>query len=396
MDLSFKYLAKSDTGRRVEGHIEAANSTSARVRLKKSGLTPITVTFDLNESFHRLRGGEFDIAQLARLYTTLGRRIKNGKSMVEGLEAASEYLTDPRLKQATLRMRQAILDGQPEHQAMIAAGFPRRDAMIIRSTSEVGRTGETFISLALERARVASLRRSVKQVFFLPSLMLVFIYGFFFFSLWKIAPATSKFLKQTNLKIKMNAFNQSYFDFAAFFNRHFLVCAILYFGLPLCAYFLLRSGGFRKLLDKIPSIQNLSVRSDQAALWNSFGLLYDAAIPVRDACLILADAASRPDSKASFQRLSKKIDSGLPVEEAIQGCGFPAFIVAGVRSSASGGDLVAGIADLVRNLEEDVLISTEILKEKVKIASILLVALGVLFTAATSYLPIATTVLQNV
>jgi type II secretory pathway component PulF len=396
VDFSWKYLAKTDTGRRTEGHIEAPNSASARIRLKKGGLTPLRVTFDLNETFHRLRGGDFDLAQLARLYTTLGRRIKNGKSMVEGLEAASEYLTDARLKQAVLAMRQAIMDGQNEYQAMLSAGFPRRDAMIIRSTSEAGRTGETFISLALERQRVAGLRRAVKQVFFLPSIMLVFIYGFFFFSLWKIAPATSHFLKQTNLKIKMNAFNAAYFDFAKFFNDHFLVGALLYFGVPLGLFLLLRSAGFKRLLDRIPSIKNLSIRSDQAALWNSFGLLYDAAIPVREACLILADAAARPDSRLSFQRLSKKIDAGLPIEEAIQGCGFPAFIVAGVRSSASGGDLVAGIADLVRNLEEDVTISTEMLKEKVKIASILLVALGVLFTAATSYLPIATTVLQNV
>jgi type II secretory pathway component PulF len=396
MELSYKYLAKSDAGKRTEGHIEAPNSTVARARLKKSGLTALRLTLDWRETLHNLRAGDFDIAQLARLYTTLGRRIKNGKSMVEGLEAAAEYLTDPRLKQATLSMRQAILDGQTEHQAMLFAGFPRRDAMIIRSTAEAGRTGETFISLANERTRVANLRRSVKQVFFLPTAMLVFIYGFFFFSLWKIAPATSHFLKQTNLKIKMNAFNQAYFDFAQGFNNHLLLSTLLYFGVPVGIFLALRSGGFRRWLDRIPSIRNLSIRSDQAALWNSFGLLYDAAIPVREACLILADAAMRLDSRASFQRLSRKIDSGLPVDEAIQTCGFPSFIVAGVRSAASGGDLVAGIADLVRNLEEDVALSTEILKEKVKVGSVILVALGVLFTAATSYLPIATTVLQNV
>jgi type II secretory pathway component PulF len=396
MNLSWRYTAKGDRGNRLQGHIVAPDKTVARARLKKSGLIALTLQFDLSETIHQIRGGDYDSAQLARLYTTLGRRIKNGKSLIDGLESASEYLTDARIKQATLAMRQSILDGQREDQAMIAAGFPRRDAMIIRSTVEAGRTGETFITLAAERQRVASLRRSVKQVFFLPSAMLVFIYLFFFFSLWKIAPATINFLKQTNLKIKMNAFNEAYFSFAQYFNEHFLICSSIYLGLPLLGFFYLRSTGFGKLLDRIPSIRNLSIRSDHAALWNSFSLLYDAAIPVRDACLILADAAARPDSKASFQRLSRRIDSGLPIEEAIVSCAFPSFIVAGVRAAASGGDLVAGVTDFVRNLEEDVSISTEILKEKVKIGSVILVAMGVLFSAATSYLPIATTVLKNV
>ena len=396
MNYGYHYSARSDRGKRVEGYLEAGSAAAATSRLRKTGLTGVRVRFDLSETIRRFRGVEFDGAQLARLYATLGRRLKNGKPMVEGLESAAEYLTDARLQQAVLAMRQLILDGASEHQAMLAAGFPRRDAMIIRSTSEAGRTGETFISLAAERQRVASLRRSVKQVFFLPTAMMIFIYLFFLFSIWKIAPATMSFLKQTNLKIKMNAFNTAYFNFAETFHQHQVLGITLYLALPLGIYLIARSAGLRSLFDRLPSLRDLSIRSDHAALWNSFGLLYDAAIPLREACLILADAAAREDSRLGFQRLSRKIDAGLPVEEAIQGCGFPTYVVAGVRAAASGGDLTAGVADFVRNLEEDVMTATEMLKEKVKIGSIIVVALGVLFSAATSYLPIATTVLQNV
>ena len=396
MKRGYKYTARSERGQQIEGFIEADDLTSAYIRLKKAGMKPQSVRFDLGHTLHLLKGGEFDPAQLARLYTTLGRRIKNGKSLVDGLASAVEYLTDPRLKQAVLTMRQAIQDGQNEYQAMTAAGFPKRDAMVIRSTSEAGRTGDTFLNLAQELTRTAGLRRSIKQVFFLPIAMAVFMYAFFLFALWKIAPATMNFLKQTNLKIKLNGFNQAYFDFANWFHDNLVIGIAAYVAFPVLLIVFLRSRAFKRLIDSLPSVRMLSLKSDHAALWNSFSLLYDAAIPARDACKILADAAAREDSQRSFLRLGKRIDAGLPIEEAVQGCQFPQFIVAGVRSSASGGDLSAGLRDLVRNLEEDVNTATEVLKEKVKLASIIFVAVGILLTAAVSYFPVAGTVLGNV
>lgn len=396
MNWGYKYTARSERGQQIEGFIEATDLASAYVRLKKLGLRPTSVRFDLGHTFHLVRGGEFDPAQLARLYTTLGRRIKNGRSLVEGLTSAVEYLTDPRLKQAVITMAQAIQDGQNEYQAMTAAGFSKRDAMVIRSTAEAGRTGETFLNLAEELTRTNSLRRSVRQVFFLPIAMAVFMYAFFFFALWQIAPATMKFLKQTNLQIKLNSFNQAYFDFADWFHANMLIGFGAYLTAPFLLVLFLRSRSFKKLIDSLPSVRTLSLKSDHATLWNSFSLLYDAAVPVRVACSLLADAATREDSRRSFLRLAKRIDAGLPVEEAVQGCQFPQFIVAGVRSAASGGDLSAGLQDLVRNLEEDVTTATEVLKEKVKLASIVFVAIGILFTAAVSYFPVAGTVLGNV
>lgn len=396
MNLGYKYIARSERGQQIEGYTEAPDVTAAMIRLKRQGLKPISVRFDLAHTLNVLMGREFDPGQLARLYTTLGRRIKNGKPLVEGLASAVEYLTDPRLKQAVLTMRQSILDGQSEYQAMLNAGFPKRDAMVIRSTAEAGRTGDTFISLAQELTRTASLRRSIKQVFFLPTAMSIFMYLFFFFALWKIAPATMKFLKQTNLKIKLNAFNQAYFDFANWFHEHFVIGVAAYLAVPVGLVLFLRSRTFKRLVDRLPAVRKLSVKGDHAALWNSFGLLYDAAIPVREACLILADAAAREDSRESFLRLAKRIDAGQPIDEAIQGCGFPDFVVAGVRAAASGGDLYAGLQDMVRNLEEDVMSAVEVLKEQIKIASIIFVALGIVLTAAVSYFPVAGTVLGNV
>lgn len=396
MKRGYKYTAKTDRGQQIEGLLEAPNLASAYIRLKKSGLKPVNVRFDLSHTLHLMMGGDFDPAQLARLYATLGRRIKNGRSLADGLAAAVEYLTDPRLKQAALTMRQAIQDGRDEYEAMTTAGFPERDAMVIRSTAAASHTGDTFLNLAQELTRATQLRRSIKQVFFLPIAMAIFMYLFSFFALWKIAPATMNFLKQINLESQMNAFNAAYFAFAGWFNEHLPLGIAAYAAVPILLFLFLRSRLFRRAVDALPTVRALSLKSDHAMLWNSFSLLYDAAIPVREACKILAGAARREDSRQGFMRLGKRIDAGVPIEDAVQGCGFPPFVVAGVRAAASGGELSAGLQDLVRNLEEDVTSSTEVLKETVKLASLIFVALGILLTAAVSYFPVAGTVLSNV
>lgn len=395
MDLAYNYTAKTGRGKLMTGVVYAPNKVLGFARLKKNGFQPISVELNLVESLRNLTSGQFNQLELARFYNTLGRRMNNGKPLVEGLDSAVEYITDPKLRQAILVMKQATLDGQNEYQSMSAAGFPTRDAMVIRATSEAGKTGQTFLSLAAEISRVEALRRSVASIFRMPIIMAFMMYGFFYGAIVWVAPMTMKFLKQTNLKMHLNAFNQAYFDFAKLFNENFWVGSVMYLLFPVGVIMFIRSQAFKSALDQLKRLRDISVKADMAALWNSFGLLYDAAIPVKEACRIIADAAKRPDSRASFMKLGRMVEAGRPMDDAIQHCGFPSYIVSGIKSSASGGDLVEGLQDMVKNLEEDVLTMTDILKENVKIAAVLMVATGVSLVFFVTYYPIVASVLSN-
>jgi type II secretory pathway component PulF len=395
MDLAFKYNAKTSRGKMMTGIVYAPNQALGFARLKKNGFQPMSVELDLVESLRNLVSGTFDQVQLARFYNTLGRRMNNGKPLVEGLDSAVEYIADPKLKQAILVMKQATLDGQNEYQSMSAAGFPQRDAMVIRATSEAGKTGQTFLSLAAEISRVETLRRSVSSIFRMPIIMAFMMYGFFYGALVWVAPMTMKFLKQTNLKMNLNAFNQGYFDFAKLFNEHLFIGTVLFVLLPILVVLFVRSEAFGRLLDGLKRLRDISVKADMAALWNSFGLLYDAAIPVKEICRIIADAAKRPDSRASFLKLGRMVEAGRPVDDAVGNCGFPTYVVSGIKSSASGGNMVEGLQDMVKNLEEDVLTMTDILKENVKIGAVLMVASGVSLVFFVTYYPIVASVLSN-
>lgn len=395
MEFAYTYSAKSSRGQLITGIIHAESKALAYAKLKRGGFLPLKVEPDIMNSISGFFRRDFNKPELARFYITLGRRLRNGKSLVDGLESATEYVQDQRLRQAVMMMRQAILDGQSEFVAMQAAGFPRRDSLVIRSTSETGKTGESFLSLGDEIARVEALRRGVASTFRMPAIMAVFMVLFIWAALMFIAPSTLGFLKQTGLKLNFSPIVAAYFDFVRLFHKQSIVSSILYFAFFGSAGWFLRSNKFKEFLDKFKTLRTLSLKSDHATLWNSFALLYDAAVPAKEAASIVGDSAKREDSRAAFLKMGRHIESGRSLEEASASSGFPPFIVSGVASAASGGDMVAGLADMVRNLEEDVTVLTSVLQENAKIVSILAMGCGILLVFVMTYYPMLASVMSN-
>lgn len=395
MDSAYKYQAKNNQGVKVVGVAYAENKALAFSKLKKSGYTPLKVEFALAETISGVLSPRFNPKELARFYVTVGRRLKRGKSLVDGLESAVEYVQDNRLKQSIMMLKQGIMDGQSEDAAMAWAGFPKRDCLVVRSTAQTGKTGETFISLGDEISKSEKLRKNIASTFRMPMVMSVFMVIFIWAALAFIAPGTLAFLKQTGVKTNFSPFIVGYFKFVELFNSHRLLNSCIYFVSFYGLWRGLKTDSFRRLVEKNKTMRNLSVKSDQATLWNSFHLLYEAAVPAKEAARIVADAAARKDSRESFKKLSRQIEGGRTLEDSVHASGFPSFVSAGIASAASSGDLSSGLKDLVANLEEDVEQLTVILQENAKIISILGMGAGILVVFILTYYPMLASVMGN-
>lgn len=395
MQLAYKYTAKTNTNQVLRGTVYGPNKALASAKLKRNGFRPVQMDFSLGETLSNFLSPDFNPVELSRFYGTIGRRLERGKPMAEGLDTALEYVKDERLRGAILILKQCVLDGQSQFQALQSAGFPRRDTMVIRSTEEAGSTGFAYTSLAKEVQRSYQLKASIKAVFYLPIAMSVFMIFFVWAALSFIAPLTMSFLSQTGARGGMNPMIDLYFQFAKAFNEAHVISSVLYFGFFVGVALFIRSGVFKSWLDRVPFMRKMSVKGDHAALWGNYALLYDAAVPAKEAARIVADAAVRPDSRQAFLRMAKLVEGGRDISEAVAASGFPSFVVSGVKSSVSGGDLKEGLQDMSLNLEEEVQTMTSLLKENIKIMSTLLVAGGVFLVFLVTYYPILASVLSQ-
>lgn len=395
MDYAYRYKARTQRGKLLDGVVFARNRALAFSKLKKNGFQPLTIDLSLDNTLKSLAFPEFNQVELSRFYATIGRRINNNRSFLEGLDSAIEFITDPRLRQAIMVMRQSAQDGQTEKEAMITAEFPARDAMVIAAASKSGNTGDAFKALAQEIAQAHNMRKAIKQIFRMPIIMAFLMYSFFYGALVWVAPMTIKFLKNLSVKSNMSSFNKTYFAFAEAFNGNLAVASVLYFAVPVLLFFFFRSQMFADLKDNLKKLKAISVKSDQAVLWNSYALLYDAATSSREACAILSNAAKRADSKQAFLKLGRYLEAGRTLDESVKPAEFPDFVVKGIQSAVSSGNIVEGIQDMVRGLDEDVLTLTETLKENVKTLATLLVAGGVALIFFVTYYPIVSSVLSS-
>lgn len=393
---AYKYSARSARGAPVAGIAYASSRALAYGQLRVNGMTPVAVALSPGGTVSGWLRPGFRLAELSRFYITLGRRMRNGRGLVEGLTAASEYVQDNKLRQAILLMQQAVSEGQNVAEAMRMAGFPSRDCKVVLSTVDIGKTGDTLISVGEEIARQEKLQASLRSTFRTPIIMAVFMAVFIWAALVFIAPRTLDFLARTGLQINFNPLLTQYFRFVRAFNGQVVVASILYFASLLGAVAFFKSKHFWVVLDRFKTLKTLSVKSDHAALWNSFVLLYDSAVPLKEAAPVVASAAQREDSRLAFIRLGRLVESGRNLEQAVvETSMFPAFIVSGVASAASSGDVVTGLRDMVSDLEEDVEVLAALLKQNAELVSMLATGVGVLLVFVMTYYPMMASVMSN-
>jgi type II secretory pathway component PulF len=394
---AFNYQAKAKNGSIINGLIFSENEEEAYLSVKKKlNLAPLNIQMDIQATIGAWLSRDFNNLELAKLYKTIGKRLKTGRSIVDGLEQAQEFITDKKLKFAVGTMLAMIMDGYPEAQAMEEAGFPKRDCSAVAAGALGGKQPEIFLSMAEDynRSRLLSLeiKKAVKPLF----TMMILLYVVMYMLITVSAPKLKKFIDETSRMShkQQDGFVQAYYNFTDWFNKNLEISTVLYLLAGIGVYLLIKSPFFSIILKNVKLIKNLNEKKEMASLWSSFGLLYDASVNVENICDMLMEAAKTQEIKAMFLELRNSVRKGLTVEAGVKAANFPLYVIRGV-SFASLSDLGSGLKDFSAELGEDIEMMTEQVKELVKYASLITSASFVMMFFGVSYYPILTGALKN-
>jgi type II secretory pathway component PulF len=148
---NFAYTAKSSTGQKLSGTIDAATRSEAMQRLRAQSLFPMSLvdhqankapwmTFSLPVRVSKEQTADF-CAQLADL-------LSNGVAMLESLRILSEATENAKLKEITMRIHDAVAQGDSLDIAM-----SKESAMFSELTLSMVRAGQegAFLEEALQR-----------------------------------------------------------------------------------------------------------------------------------------------------------------------------------------------------------------------------------------------------
>lgn len=397
MEIAFSYKADTDMGQPIEGVVYAANEQFARTRLKRAGLFPSKITINPGATLSGFFATEFDQKDLARLYGTLGKRINNGRSVQDGLMPAAEFVSDPRLKQAILVIRQSLADGASLSQGMVTAGFDPRDAMAIRAAESSGKTGDAFLSLSVDVYRRQKMSAQLKSMFFMPKIMLIGLYVASFFAVWMLAPKLQKFMGAVNMQMEtQDALQAGYFALSDWVNDNFIL-GVAAWVIPIVLLIAwMKSPLFEKVMDKLESWRLISEKSDMASTWTAFGLLYDAGVPPYECSRIVKGSARRHSSTEAWASLEKNFLSGMGIAEAVGRSALPPYIVSALKAAdSSGASIPDEIKGITTTLEEDVSLLTERFQVVADLWIKIILSLCIFFAAQVTILPYLRMVMSN-
>ncbi len=399
MQKVYRYTVKNRLGHIVEGALFAGNREEAERTLHRLEARVIDLNVSWPDTINTMSRSQFDLRELAQVYSTLGRRIENGTEIPTALRETAEFVLDVRLKIALGMTEAQSAAGQPLGNALAAANFPARDCAMIVAMQRAGGLGPVLLSLSRDYRRLSTMRNQLRALIFEPA----FFFGLAYVLVWAATvfaiPRIAHFFAQLP-GAHLPHWVSALYGLAGIFDAHLMIGTALYLASAVGLILFVRSSAFAALLDHIPVVRALSERADHAVLWSTFATMYDAAITHHEIARLLSSAATRDDNRGAFLRMHRILQSGqVGLAQAAQRVGFPPFIASATARALSAGDassVVDELRILADNLSEDVEVLTTRVAKTTDIALKMVMGGVLLAVALVTVIPMVLSTLSQV
>ena len=196
----FEYTGFSQDNKSVKGFIDADSLSSAKVKLRNSGIFPTEIVEEVEKREEEKKsffGGltetisKYDVALMTRQFATL---INAGLPMVESLSALIEQLDNMKLKKVLTSIRESINEGNSLADALSTHPNVFSDIYInmVRAGEASGALGIVLFRLADFQESQVKLTRKIQAIFAYPILMMFVGTGVLTFLLTYVIPKVTK------------------------------------------------------------------------------------------------------------------------------------------------------------------------------------------------------------
>ncbi len=177
----YEYKCLNKEGKNTKGIVNADNIRSARLKLKKDGLFIIELN-DKTKQQKKKRAGlssnkKISIEDLSNMTRQLASLIKASIPLVDALQACSDQMENPLLKEVLADCKSQVNEGNPFHKAL--RKYPKIFNNIFISMCEAGEMSGTLDVILLRLAEFtesqAELNSKIKSAMLYPVIMFVFM-----------------------------------------------------------------------------------------------------------------------------------------------------------------------------------------------------------------------------
>ncbi|MBN2589339.1 MAG: type II secretion system F family protein [Sedimentisphaerales bacterium] len=396
--ITFRYVARDNTGELTEGITRAATETEVLGWLRDQGCTPVTVeTLDVGVKkklhlpfYQRITSGE-----LAAVFWQLSTMVEGGITMVEALEAIAEDIDNSKLQQVLMQILENLERGD-----QISTGMGEFPSVFNKLVCALILAGETGGNIAIAFQRVAEyytnrdkLARKIKKAMAYPAFVFGFVLLIVVVIMTLVIPRFIEIFDQFGAG-NLPAFTQAFMSFYYVFYNYWYFIIAGFLGLIFLFYFLYtKTESFHafwsRIALKLPLFGKLIKYAFVSSFCKTSSNLLRGGVPVIEVFEILSEMNANDIIKDTVDRAKESIIAGTSIFLSMATTKFfPNMLIKMVRAGEDSGALWKTLDKTADYYEDKVDAQISAMTNLLEPLMIILVGAIVLVVVLALYMPI--------
>ena len=391
---TYLYQAITSEGIEKKGSIKAENEREAQLRIRETGLIPISVSRqnflnkDIELSFLKGKVKQRDMAVFCRQFSSI---IKAGISIVSALEMLEEQTEDSSLKEGIKRARAGVEKGESLADALREDKiFPSILIEMIKAGESSGSLEKSLDRMAIQFEKEAKLKGIIKKAVMYPIVLLIVMIGILVVMLTFVIPNFVTMFEDLNTSLPTST--KLIIGLSDLFRNYWLLLVVLVAFLIFLYKIYKASDGGRHKIDglklKLPIFGKLAVKTACASISRTLATLIQSGMPLISAIDITAQTMPNIHYKDALIKMKGGVALGIPLSSQMKTMDiFPAMLTHMVGIGEQTGNMEEMLSNSANYYEEEVEITTTSLTALLEPVIIIIMALLVILLIAAIYQP---------
>lgn len=363
---SYLYEVIQPDGKEKKGTLEAANEEAARIELKATGNTIVSISMasalskDLDITIGKIVKPR-ELGVFCRQFQSI---LNAGVTVIDALGMLGEQTENKKFSKAILEVKDAVQKGETLASAMAMHPkiFPEIMVHMIEAGEASGGLETAFDRMGSHFEKDAHLKGVVTKAMIYPSVLIVVIIGVVVLMMVKIVPSFLESFEE--LDAELPAITLAVMAVSDFFVKYWPVML----GIVLVSWFLIHE--FKKTENgamiwgqlglRLPLLGNLTIKSASASLTRTLSTLLASGISLVDAIEIVTKIMKNEVVKRAMEKAQKEVVHGIPLSQPLEDTGvFPPMVYQMIRIGEETGNMEDMLDKIAEYYDEEVEMATE-------------------------------------
>jgi type IV pilus assembly protein PilC len=391
----FKYSARDEKGKVIEGEIEAKDIGSTTDILHDRGLVVVSVKesnrLDL-EKLSEINIGGIPMKEKVVFMRQMATMVGAGLPLTRSLEIMVQQASNPKFKRILQNVLESIQSGKT-----LADSFRAEDEIfdditinLIEAGEESGNLENILERIAVELEEKNSLSSKIKSAMIYPSIILLVIIGVVILMMFVLVPSMAEIYQDFDAELPFAT--RFLMDMSNFFLNYWWVVlsvlAVLVVGFK--SYIDTPKGkrNFDKLILKVPSLGMIITKMELSQFTRILSLLLGSGLPIIKAIELTANSLGNTMFRETLEEARDEVEKGGPLAIPIARSEYyPLLVSSMIAVGEETGEIDTVLSKVADYYKEEVNTATSNLSTILEPLFLVIMGLAIGFIAMAVYMP---------